>query len=256
MDVVERLTERGIQPSAQRVAVAQYVLFTEEHPSADQVWARVRGSFPQISRATVYNTLHLFSERGLWTGDQRAAHDARATAEANRDRAMADHKAMPDGKGMADRKPGTPALLRATLPAEHHEQVVVALSQSIDRGRPGRSIDPLACGSRKGRYPALVRRAIAFAIERLGNLAHVASARVGLREREHLALDVRERVTLPLRLRSDGVGKKLLRITLGLKLGGASHYSPLFRYLSNHATVRSSASIWFSRLAKPWPSSG
>lgn len=65
MDLVERLTERGIQPSAQRVAVAQYVLFTEEHPSADEVWARVRAAFPQISRATVYNTLHLFAERGL-----------------------------------------------------------------------------------------------------------------------------------------------------------------------------------------------
>ena len=65
MDVIERLTERGIQPSAQRVAVAQYVLFTPDHPSADEVWARVRQRFPQISRATVYNTLHLFAARGL-----------------------------------------------------------------------------------------------------------------------------------------------------------------------------------------------
>jgi Fur family iron response transcriptional regulator len=64
-DVLERLRERGIQPSAQRVAVAQYVLFTDEHPSADRVWARVRGRFPMISRATVYNTLSLFAENGL-----------------------------------------------------------------------------------------------------------------------------------------------------------------------------------------------
>src|SRR5262249_30176896 len=46
-------------------AVAQYVLYTEDHPSADEGWARVRASFPHISRATVYNTLHLFAERGL-----------------------------------------------------------------------------------------------------------------------------------------------------------------------------------------------
>jgi Fur family iron response transcriptional regulator len=65
MDVIELLTQRGIQPSAQRVAVAQYVLFTADHPSADEVWACVRDSFPRISRATVYNTLHLFAERGL-----------------------------------------------------------------------------------------------------------------------------------------------------------------------------------------------
>ena len=63
--VVELLRERGIQPSAQRVAVAQYVLFTDEHPSADRVWARVRSRFPMISRATVYNTLSLFAEKGL-----------------------------------------------------------------------------------------------------------------------------------------------------------------------------------------------
>lgn len=64
-DVVGLLRERGIQPSAQRVAVAQYVLFTDEHPSADKVWTRVRRRFPMISRATVYNTLNLFAEHGL-----------------------------------------------------------------------------------------------------------------------------------------------------------------------------------------------
>jgi Fe2+ or Zn2+ uptake regulation protein len=64
-EVAELLRERGIQPSAQRVAVAKYVLFTDEHPSADRVWARVRSRFPMISRATVYNTLSLFAERGL-----------------------------------------------------------------------------------------------------------------------------------------------------------------------------------------------
>ncbi len=59
------LKERGIQPSAQRMAVAQYALTTTEHPSADQVWDRVRRSFPFISRATVYNTLNLFVTKGL-----------------------------------------------------------------------------------------------------------------------------------------------------------------------------------------------
>ena len=64
-DVVRILKEHGIQPSAQRVAVAEYVLHTPEHPSAEKVWARVRESFPMISRATVYNTLNLFVEKGL-----------------------------------------------------------------------------------------------------------------------------------------------------------------------------------------------
>lgn len=63
--IIERLEEHGIKPSAQRVAVAEYVLGTDEHPSADRVLERVRTSFPVISRATVYNTLNLFVEKGL-----------------------------------------------------------------------------------------------------------------------------------------------------------------------------------------------
>lgn len=59
------LRDHGIQPSAQRLAVAEYVLRTQDHPSADEVLARVRGRVPMISRATVYNTLHLFVEKGL-----------------------------------------------------------------------------------------------------------------------------------------------------------------------------------------------
>jgi Fe2+ or Zn2+ uptake regulation protein len=62
---VEALESAGIQPSAQRVAVAEYVLSTEDHPSAEQVWARVKQRFPVLSRATVYNTLNLFVEKGL-----------------------------------------------------------------------------------------------------------------------------------------------------------------------------------------------
>jgi Fe2+ or Zn2+ uptake regulation protein len=59
------LEDRGIQPSAQRLAVAEYVLHTEAHPSADRVFAEVSARIPMISRATVYNTLNLFVRRGL-----------------------------------------------------------------------------------------------------------------------------------------------------------------------------------------------
>jgi Fe2+ or Zn2+ uptake regulation protein len=64
-DLSQTLLDHGIQPSAQRLAVAAYVFFTEDHPTADQVWVRVRETFPMLSRATVYNTLNLFVEKGL-----------------------------------------------------------------------------------------------------------------------------------------------------------------------------------------------
>ncbi len=64
-DTATLLREHGIQPSAQRIAVADYVLHTADHPSADQVWSRVHDAVPMCSRATVYNTLNLLVENGL-----------------------------------------------------------------------------------------------------------------------------------------------------------------------------------------------
>jgi Fur family iron response transcriptional regulator len=63
---VERtLSRHGIQPSAQRRAVAEFVLSTTAHPSADRVFEEARARAPGISRATVYNTLNLFVRKGL-----------------------------------------------------------------------------------------------------------------------------------------------------------------------------------------------
>ncbi|GEJ56152.1 Fur family transcriptional regulator [Anaeromyxobacter diazotrophicus] len=63
--IVRTLTERGIQPSPQRLAVAEYVLGAKDHPSADRVFEVVRGRTPVISRATVYNTLNLLVREQL-----------------------------------------------------------------------------------------------------------------------------------------------------------------------------------------------
>lgn len=59
------LQEQGIKPSAQRVAIARFVLNTDRHPTAEQVLAEVRRDFPMVSRATVYNSIRLFVEKGL-----------------------------------------------------------------------------------------------------------------------------------------------------------------------------------------------
>jgi Fe2+ or Zn2+ uptake regulation protein len=65
LDETSLLRDHGINLSAQRLAVAQYILHTDEHPSAYEVWQRVRERFPLVSRATVYNTINLFVEKGL-----------------------------------------------------------------------------------------------------------------------------------------------------------------------------------------------
>lgn len=64
-DVAQILRAHGIQPSAQRLAVADYVLGTDAHPSAEEVLRQAKARLPMISRATVYNTLNLFVDKGL-----------------------------------------------------------------------------------------------------------------------------------------------------------------------------------------------
>ena len=65
LNVMATLRRHGIQPTPQRIAVAEHVLAAKTHPSADEVWAQVRRRCPTLSRATVYNTLNLFVEKGL-----------------------------------------------------------------------------------------------------------------------------------------------------------------------------------------------
>jgi Fur family transcriptional regulator, iron response regulator len=65
LDVMARLRRHGIQPTPQRSAVAEHVLAARTHASAEEVWAQVRRRCPTPSRATVYNTLNLFVEKGL-----------------------------------------------------------------------------------------------------------------------------------------------------------------------------------------------
>ena len=65
IDPIQILSENGVRPTPQRIAVIEYVLATETHPTADEVFARVKTSCPTISRATVYNTLNLLASKGL-----------------------------------------------------------------------------------------------------------------------------------------------------------------------------------------------
>jgi len=59
------LESRGIAPTPQRVEIAAVILPRHQHLSADQVLARVNANGAAASKATVYNTLGLFAERGL-----------------------------------------------------------------------------------------------------------------------------------------------------------------------------------------------
>jgi Fur family iron response transcriptional regulator len=64
-DCARRLSTLGIRPTAQRVQIAELLLSAPQHLSAEQILANLRSSGARVSKATVYNTLNLFAERGL-----------------------------------------------------------------------------------------------------------------------------------------------------------------------------------------------
>ncbi|HEY7752556.1 MAG TPA: Fur family transcriptional regulator [Steroidobacteraceae bacterium] len=59
------LAERGIQPTRQRVRVAELLFSCDQHLTAEQVIQALGRDGCHVSKATVYNTLNLFAERGL-----------------------------------------------------------------------------------------------------------------------------------------------------------------------------------------------
>jgi len=63
--VVKLLGSYGVQPTQQRIDIAEILFARPQHLSADQVLSEVNQGKPSVSKATVYNTLGLFAEKGL-----------------------------------------------------------------------------------------------------------------------------------------------------------------------------------------------
>jgi len=62
----QRLRSHGINPTQQRLEIAELLLARDQHMSAEQVLKQVNvGQQALVSKATVYNTLGLFAEKGL-----------------------------------------------------------------------------------------------------------------------------------------------------------------------------------------------
>ena len=61
----ERLKACDIRPTPQREVVLKVILEKRDHPTADEIFARVKASMPTISLATVYNCLETLVASGL-----------------------------------------------------------------------------------------------------------------------------------------------------------------------------------------------
>jgi len=61
----EQLKARDVRPTPQREVVLKVILEKRDHPTADEIFARVKASMPTISLATVYNCLEALVQGGL-----------------------------------------------------------------------------------------------------------------------------------------------------------------------------------------------
>ena len=55
----------NIKPTNQRIDIAKFILIKDQHLSAEDIFSSLNDNKCGISRATVYNTLNLFADKGL-----------------------------------------------------------------------------------------------------------------------------------------------------------------------------------------------
>ena len=63
--IKQALEDHTIRPTSQRIDIAKVLLAKPQHLSAEQVLAQVNTKNHLVSKATVYNTLNLFADKGL-----------------------------------------------------------------------------------------------------------------------------------------------------------------------------------------------
>jgi Fur family peroxide stress response transcriptional regulator len=61
-ELIAQLKERHFRLTPQRVELVRLIAASEGHPSAAQLYERIRVQFPTMSQATVYKTLALLKE--------------------------------------------------------------------------------------------------------------------------------------------------------------------------------------------------
>lgn len=76
---IERLKEKGIVLTIQRLAVLEFLENSSIHPTVEEIYKSLKEKYPSISQATVYSTLELLKDAGeiqeLFIRKDRACFD-------------------------------------------------------------------------------------------------------------------------------------------------------------------------------------
>src|ERR1700761_8661057 len=95
--LAQRLADSGLRSTPQREVVYQSLLAKRDHPTADEVFARVKSDMPNISLATVYNCLetlvncHLVRQVNFERGPTRYCPNLRPHAHFHDEKTGATH---------------------------------------------------------------------------------------------------------------------------------------------------------------------
>ena len=77
---LEQLKTNGVRMTPQRHAILSFLMDTQSHPTADDIYKALSPTYPSMSVATIYNNLRLFVEadliRELTYGDDSSRFDA------------------------------------------------------------------------------------------------------------------------------------------------------------------------------------
>lgn len=85
-EVVALLKPLGIRLTPQRLAIAEVVINSADHPTVRDVYERVKAFFPYVTLATVYSTLTTLEESGIVRQlpfQRQSRYDANLSPHAN-----------------------------------------------------------------------------------------------------------------------------------------------------------------------------
>jgi len=140
--LAQRLANSGLRATPQREVIYDVLLKKRDHPTADEVYARVRADMPTISLATVYNCLETLVQCDLVRavnferGPTRYCPNLHPHAHFHDEQTGSTHD--------IDLPPGLLDHVKSILPADYDAKSV----EIIFRGKSHSSADHRASGSK------------------------------------------------------------------------------------------------------------
>ena len=130
--VLEQLKRAGLKLTPQRIAIVRELATDLTHPTAQDLFERLRPTYPTMSFATVYNTLDALAKLGL-VGALRLGSAVRFDPNTT-----VHHHAVCDACGIVVDLPASPPPPSVTQSIEEAHDFQVRVEERTYRGRCGR----------------------------------------------------------------------------------------------------------------------